>query len=88
MTFLYNIGDGERAHAKIVKKILDHDAKNQERIKMLILHDNDRVKELIAYNELCNLVAKQHDKGASEKDKIVALCRNCGSQGSFEAGRL
>ena len=32
LTFLCNIGDGERVRAKIVKKILDQDAKNHERI--------------------------------------------------------
>ena len=30
LTFLYNTGDGERARAKIVKKLHDRDAENHE----------------------------------------------------------
>ena len=30
LTFLHDVGDGECVHAKIVKKILDRDAKNHE----------------------------------------------------------
>ena len=46
LTFLYDTGDGERVRAKIVKKIHDWDAKNHERIKMLISCDDDRVEAL------------------------------------------
>ena len=48
LTFLYDVGDGEHVCARIVKKILDQNAENHERIKMLISYDDDRVKELIA----------------------------------------
>jgi hypothetical protein len=41
LTFLHNVGNGERVQAKIVKKILDKDAKNHKRIKMLVSYDND-----------------------------------------------
>ena len=75
MTFLYDTGDGERVRAKIVKKIQDKDAKNHERIKMLISYDDDRVEELISYNELCDLVAEQHDKRASGKDEVFTFRR-------------
>ena len=65
LTFLYDVGDGERVQAKIAKKIVKKDAENHEQIKMLISYDNNRVEELIAYNELWDLVAKQHDKEAN-----------------------
>ena len=74
LTFLYDAGDGERARAKIVKKTHDKDAENHEHIKMLILYDDDRVEELISYNELCNLVAKQHNKEeASGEDEMFTF---------------
>ena len=86
MTFLHNIGDGERVQAKIVKKILDQDAKNHNRIKMLTSYDDNRVKELIAYNELWNLVAEQHDKEASGEDKIFTFCRVVDHKGPLKPG--
>ena len=72
--------------AKIVKKIQDRDAENHERIKMLISHDDDRVEELISYNKLCNLVAKQQDKEASSEDEIFTFCRIVDHKGLLKAG--
>ena len=43
LTFLHDVRDGEHVHAKIVKKMLDRDAKNHEGFKMLISYDDDRV---------------------------------------------
>ena len=86
LTFLHDVGDGERARAKIVKKILDQDAENHEQIKMLISYDDDRVKELIAYNKLCNLVAEQHDKEASGKDNMFTFRRIVDHKGPLKAG--
>ena len=57
-----------------MKKILDRDAENHKRIKMLISYSDDRVEELIAHNKLCNLVAEQHDKEASGDDAMFTFC--------------
>ena len=38
VTFLCDVGDGEHARAKIVKKTLHKDAENHKQIKMLISH--------------------------------------------------
>eukprot|EP00977_Amphora_coffeiformis_P026834 scaffold30971_cov111-Amphora_coffeaeformis.AAC.1 len=51
-----------KVRAKIVQKILDRDAENHERIKMLITYDDDKIEEIVAYNELCDIVAEQHEK--------------------------
>jgi hypothetical protein len=59
LTFLHDTGDGQRVRATITKKILDRDAENHERIKMLITYDDDRVEELIMYNELSDIVEEQ-----------------------------
>eukprot|EP00977_Amphora_coffeiformis_P016109 scaffold4889_cov136-Amphora_coffeaeformis.AAC.2 len=62
LTFLHDVDDGQQVRAKIVKKILDRDAKNHERIKMLITYDDDKIEEIVAYNKLCDIVAEQHEK--------------------------
>jgi hypothetical protein len=62
LTFLHDVDDGQQVRAKIVKKILDRDAENHERIKMLITYDDDKIEEIVAYNELCDIVAEQHEK--------------------------
>ena len=56
------------------------------KINLLILYDNDRVKELIAYNKLCNLVAKQHDKEASDEDEIFTFCHIVDHNGPLKPG--
>ena len=39
-------------------------------MKMSISCNNDRVKELITHNKLCDPVAEQHNKEASGEDKM------------------
>eukprot|EP00977_Amphora_coffeiformis_P012602 scaffold3161_cov146-Amphora_coffeaeformis.AAC.2 len=56
LIFLHDVDDGQQVRAKIVKKILDRDAENHERIKMLITYDDDKVKEIVAYNEVSKSV--------------------------------
>ena len=73
LTFLYDTGDGEKVRAKITKKVLDRDAENHERIKMLLSYDDDKVEELISYNELCDIVAQQHDAEASGETDIFTF---------------
>ena len=53
---------------------------------MLISYDDDRVEELIAYNELCNLVVEQHDKKASGEDKVFTFCQIVEDKGPLKAG--
>eukprot|EP00977_Amphora_coffeiformis_P004184 scaffold855_cov97-Amphora_coffeaeformis.AAC.1 len=62
LTFLHDVDDGQQVRAKIVKKILDRDAENHERIKMLITYDDDKIEEIVAYNELCDIVGEQQEK--------------------------
>ncbi len=64
-TFLYETGDDQTVRATITKKILDKDADNHQRIKMLLSYDDGRIEEVISYNELCDLVAEQDDAEAN-----------------------
>ena len=62
LTYLHDTADGQRVRAKIVKKIMDQDAANHERIKMLVSYDDGKIEEIMSYNQLCDLVAEQHDQ--------------------------
>ena len=73
LTFLHNTDDGQVVRAKIVKKILDSDAANHQRIKMLVSYDDDKIEEIIGYNELCDLVAEQHDREIAGEHEMFAF---------------
>jgi hypothetical protein len=64
LSYLHELPDGQKVRAKIVKKIHDMDAANHQRIKMLVAYDDDKIEELMSYNELCDIVAEQHDREA------------------------
>ena len=87
MTFLHDIGDGQVVRAKIVKKVEDLDAKNHERIKMLVSYDDDRIEEIITYNKLCDIVAEQHNAEAGLSDEGVFTFREVQEhEGPFTKG--
>ena len=64
LSYLHPLPDGQIVRAKIVKKIMDRDAENHQRIKMLVAYDDDQIEELMSYNELCDMVEEQHEKEA------------------------
>lgn len=56
--------DGQKFRATVTKKILDRDAESHQKIKMLIqVGDGEEsvLEELIAYNELSDLIERQFD---------------------------
>ena len=40
---------------------------------MLLSHDDGKVEEIMSYNELCDIVAKQHDKEASGEEEVFTF---------------
>ena len=68
LTCLHELPDGQRVRAKILKKIHDRDADNHQRIKMLVSYHDDKVEEIMSYNELCDIVAEQHDREQARYD--------------------
>ena len=60
LTFLHEIDNGQKVRAEIVKKVLDQDSDNHQRIKMLLSYDDGKVEEIISYNKLCDIVEQQH----------------------------
>ena len=65
LTFLYDTGDDQLVRATVSKKLLDRDAENHQRIKMIVTYDDGKIEEIISYNELCDIIADQHNKEAS-----------------------
>ena len=65
LTFLHQTDSGEKFTAKIVRKVLDRDAENHQNIKFLISLGDGDVEELIAYNDLADIVERQHEAEAN-----------------------
>ena len=66
LTFLHERDNGDRVRAQVMKKIIDNDAQNHQNIKMLI--EIDDVEELIAYNELSDIIEQQHEDDLDKED--------------------
>jgi hypothetical protein len=60
-TFLRQLHDGQKYHAKIHQKIQDNDAENHNKIKFLIEIGDGNFDEIISYNTLCDLVEDQNE---------------------------
>ena len=50
--------DDNLVHAKVVRKIMDWDAKNHSQIKFLLALGDGQLEEIISYNELSDLVTE------------------------------
>ncbi len=64
LTFLRETDNGERIRAKVTRKILDRDAENHQNIKFLVSCGDDAYEEIIAYNELSDIIERQHQAEA------------------------
>jgi hypothetical protein len=51
---------------------------------VLVSYDNDKIEELITYNELCDLVSEQHDKEAFGDDDMFTFRRIVDHQGPLK----
>ena len=65
LTFLCETEDGDLIRAKVTRQILDRDAQNHHNMKFLITVGDDAYEEILAYNELSDIVEKQHQAEAS-----------------------
>ena len=75
-TFLYDLKDGQRVRAQIIKKIDDQDARNHQKIKFLCKLGDDKFEEILTYNEICHLCEQQDEEDIENKfftfQKILA----------------
>ena len=53
---------------------------------MLLLHDDGCVEELIAHNELCDIVAEQHDRESRGEEGVYTFCKITDHQGPLKKG--
>ena len=68
MTFLYDVDDDQHLRAKVVHQVIDRDAQNHQNLKFLLSLGDGDIEELIGYNELCDIISKQH--AAEKKGEI------------------
>ena len=64
LTFLRETDSGEKIRAKVTRQIMDRDADNHQNIKFLISIGDDAYEELIACNELSDIIERQHQAEA------------------------
>jgi hypothetical protein len=53
--------DGRKFRAKVARQIIDNDAANHKAIKFLVEMSNGQLDEIIAYNELSDIIEQQHE---------------------------
>ena len=72
MTFIHDVDD-QKIRAKVVKQVNDRDAENHQRIKFLISIGDDEIEELIAYNELSDIIEEQNNAEAKGETEIFTF---------------
>ena len=65
LTFLRETEDGDVLRAKVSRKIMDRDAEDNQNIKFLITCGDGDYEEIISYNELSDIIEKQHEAEAN-----------------------
>jgi hypothetical protein len=61
--------DGSKyTRAKVARKIIDNDAANHQKIKFLVEMSDGNLKEIIAHNELSNVIERQHEAEVHSPD--------------------
>ena len=73
LTFLKETPDGEKLRAKVTRKIMDRDAENHQNIKFLINCGDDAYEEIIAYNELSDIIDRQHQAEADGEQDVYTF---------------
>jgi hypothetical protein len=61
LTFIRDMDDGTKFRATVARKIVDTDAANHKAIKFLVEMSNGQLDEIIAYNELSDIIEDQHE---------------------------
>ena len=71
LTFIRDMPDGRKFRATVARKIKDDDAANHQKIRFLVEMSNGELDEVIAYNELSNIIEDQHNKELQEPDSAT-----------------
>jgi hypothetical protein len=73
LTFLRDGDHGQKFRAKVVKQVMDREAENNERIKFLVSLGDGEYEEIMAYNELSDLIERQHTQEASGELEVFTF---------------
>jgi hypothetical protein len=69
LTFIRDMPDGSKHRASVARKIRDDDAANHQKIRFLIeIGTEGELDEIIAYNELSNIIEDQHNRELNDPD--------------------
>jgi hypothetical protein len=68
-TFLRSTDDGQTFRAKVVRKMIDNDSDNHQKIKFLLEIGEGDYDEIMAYNELSDLLERQNDEGLNDPNR-------------------
>jgi hypothetical protein len=71
LTFTRDMPDGRKFRASAAHKIKDDDSANYQKIKFLVKMSNGELDEVIAYNELSNIIEDQHNKELHKPDSAI-----------------
>ena len=71
LTFIRDMPDGSKHRASVARKIKDDDAANHQKIRFLIeIGTEGELDEIIAYNELSNIIEDQHNRELNNPDSM------------------
>ena len=76
---------GELIRAKVVRKIMDRDAKNHDQIKFLLALGDGQLEEVISYNELSELVTESMATKESGQQDVPSYSVILDHQGPLKA---
>ena len=70
VTFLREMENGEKYRAQVVRKILDNEALNHERIKFLVSLGDGEFDEIITYNDLSAIIEDLQEREIKNPDSM------------------
>ena len=84
MTILRPLDD-ELIWAKVVRKIMDRDAEDHQKIKFLLAMGDGKLEEIISYNELSDLVTESLTAKESGQQDIISYAGILDHQGPLKS---
>ena len=76
--------DGHDYHAKVIRKVLDRDARDHQEIKFLLSLGDGELEELIAYNKLSDLISEQDQAANDGHTELFGFDRLTDHQGPLK----
>jgi hypothetical protein len=61
LTSIRDMDDGSKYRAKVARKIVDNNMENHQRTKFLVEMSDRKLKGIIAYNKLSDVIERQHE---------------------------